>query len=1782
MKKLSKSGIFILMTITILLQYVSPILTAAQTTEAKANPITLDTAKIAAIGDQDVTVDLQVTVNNPDTQAINSEIKIQDSAAVIKAVANQTASKNQFNLNRNLISAQIAGSAINEINNLSIKLDKSSLKNKNTLVFESEGNTTTLDLSQLIQAESADSSTASSNNTSADTEKSSSEATGTTSDTVENQGEEEAVTANQINAFNDESQAMDISQYLPADTNGSIFDSVELSYTDANGNPVDKDQITADTKISFKYNWSIPNQLNDDYALKDGDYYEFKLPENISYTPGTGTLGDYGDYQIFSDGTVRFTFKNVENNDTISGSFNYSQSSIKTNEPGKITIDVPTKAGTDTHEIVIKPKGGNDIVKAGKFDQVNNPSEVFWDVTVNTSGNHLVDAKVSDAFPEGNAYESVAVYPLVIDLNGNVKSTGAALNEGTDYQVDSNGTVTFIGAYADTYQAFKVSYVTKIAENIKPDDGGLIDFKNTATLTNDGKELTASAEVSAKYGKLLAKSFDGADGSGSQVFNWHIDYNAGEKALAAGTTITDTLEGNQIFYGTPKLTDTSGKVIDASLYTISYSADNKTMTINFPKGIDQQVKIAYQSQVTVPIVDSDKVILNNTATSNSKEASVNSGQITEQGVVKSRGDIDYTNRTVQWNLDINKGRQEMSNWSLEDKIPAGLTVDYDSFVFTNNDSKAVLENGKDYKVTDTGSGFKVEFLGDLADTTSARYTLSFKTSFEASALSDSNKKWTNSAVMNWTDKNGKEHKNQSTADFTPRDDYRYDGSKSGSYNAITKAITWNVYTNLNQRKIENGSITDKILEGQEYIAGSATLYVGSINKNGDVVDLVKVDDVTPSYDEATRTLSVNLPEGSTAAYVLRFDTSLKNQVIDSKDYKNTAVYSNNEISNDLNGHASVNNGDSVVQKTGEQDPTDSAYALWHIWVNQSQSTVKDVEVTDIPSSNQAIVEDSIKIYGSIVDASGNISKDPSNILVLNKDYSINLQTDSTTGKQELIIKFLNQIDTAYLIEYRAYINSPAVNDVLTNTVNVTATGQKEVSGEVSGSTTVVNNGGSSTAKNVNLILTKVDKDDSNKKLAGVRFELYSYANGKKGSLLRTGLTDDNGQITWGNLKSGDYILVETAGLTGYDIPSDLKAGKKITLKYDSVDDNNNFNLTETNEKTKTTLSGVKVWSDSDNQEGLRPESVKVNLLAAGKVIDSKVVSANTNWAFSFANLVKYDSNNEEIQYSISEDSVPNYSSSIDDSDLSHIVITNSREVEKLAVNGSKTWDDNDNQDGIRPSSITVNLLADGVKIDSKVVTAADNWQYSFENLAKFKTGQAVKYTITEDNVANYTTTIDGYNLTNSYTPGKTSVTVTKAWADNNNQDGIRPENIEVELYADGIATGQTATLSAENQWTTNFTNLNIRLKGSPVLYTVKETEDEAGYVETVDDSNQGNVIITNTHTPELTEISGTKTWADNNNQDGIRPASITVNLLADGIKIDSKVVTAADNWQYSFENLAKFKAGQAVKYTITEDSVANYTMAIDGYNLTNSYTPGETSVTVTKAWDDNNDQDGIRPKSVKVQLYADGKKVGDEVELSSKNHWTKTFDKLALKASGKEIKYTVKEVNVATGYAETIDDSDQGNVIITNFHQPEVKSIELTKAWADNNNQFKARPDKIQVQLYANGIAVGSPVDVTAQNDWQYTWKDLAVNLSGQAIKYTVKEVSNVTGYTATISVKDSTHIVITNTYQAAKIKTTDKPTILPKTSERVNSFYYLIGLIIIVFAGFKLFFKREAKTSAN
>ncbi|ETY71990.1 LPXTG-motif cell wall anchor domain-containing protein [Bifidobacterium moukalabense DSM 27321] len=282
-------------------------------------------------------------------------------------------------------------------------------------------------------------------------------------------------------------------------------------------------------------------------------------------------------------------------------------------------------------------------------------------------------------------------------------------------------------------------------------------------------------------------------------------------------------------------------------------------------------------------------------------------------------------------------------------------------------------------------------------------------------------------------------------------------------------------------------------------------------------------------------------------------------------------------------------------------------------------------------------------------------------------------------------------------------------------------------------------------------------------------------------------------------------------------------------------------------------------------------------------------------------------------------------------------------------------------------------------------------------------------------------------------PITTKVKVVKKWV------GPRSGSVNVHLLADGVDTGQSLILDEAGDWKGAFTDLRrYTADGRQIAYTVSEDPVD-GYTGEVTGDMASGFTVTNTNV-QTTRVAGTKTWDDDGNRDGVRPDSITVNLLRDGKKVDAVQVSAgADgSWTYAFENLPKYDRhdGHRYDYTVGEDAVKDYATKVDGFDLTNSYTPGRTSVSVSKVWKDSNDKEHRRPKSVKVQLYADGAAQGAPVELSGANHWANTWTGLYQKKSGKSVAYTVKEIGTVDGYTGEVTGDMTSGFTVTNTVKP--------------------------------------------------------------------------------------------------------------------------------------------------
>ncbi|MBQ8584990.1 MAG: Cna B-type domain-containing protein, partial [Butyricicoccus sp.] len=107
-------------------------------------------------------------------------------------------------------------------------------------------------------------------------------------------------------------------------------------------------------------------------------------------------------------------------------------------------------------------------------------------------------------------------------------------------------------------------------------------------------------------------------------------------------------------------------------------------------------------------------------------------------------------------------------------------------------------------------------------------------------------------------------------------------------------------------------------------------------------------------------------------------------------------------------------------------------------------------------------------------------------------------------------------------------------------------------------------------------------------------------------------------------------------------------------------------------------------------------------------------------------------------------------------------------AEPIDISVTKIWDDENNVDNKRPSSVTVQLTANGSVVKEATLRESGGWKYRWNDLPVYENGSKINYAVTETVVPdNYSVVItgsaeNGFTVTNSY-PAK--YTVTYAYTD---------------------------------------------------------------------------------------------------------------------------------------------------------------------------------------------------------------------------------------------------------------------------------------------------------------------------------------------------------------------------------------------------------------------------------
>ena len=581
-----------------------------------------------------------------------------------------------------------------------------------------------------------------------------------------------------------------------------------------------------------------------------------------------------------------------------------------------------------------------------------------------------------------------------------------------------------------------------------------------------------------------------------------------------------------------------------------------------------------------------------------------------------------------------------------------------------------------------------------------------------------------------------------------------------------------IITSVEFSKSSGGSLTDPIGVWESFqVKAKFELPDGQV-KSGDkteielgndfkVLEMDTVDLLDPSGQKVATATVDNQRKKITVTYTdypekmahvtgsLRFFVRVDHQVV--KDQKTL------DFSLSINGvskpfgkieYKGVNPGENpptpeVFSKWGWTNSDDKLKLTYTLNINQGHTALHNIDIKDqLAFTDGKIKADSVNIHTGtwrISDEDGAYHlRDTTNVT---KDYSPVVSADG----QSLTVHIGDLApEQGMTIRYDVYLDKvPVINTAYKNHATMTATEVEEQTKDAVILYQFLE--GNFNGEKYSFTIHK--KGENGQALAGATFAVTADDTGEQVGIITT---DEDGVGTITGLIKQAYTVQEIQAPTGYNLLEE-----PIKISKDDFGNDLAISRDVVNQKEKTSISGQKTWNDNDNQDGKRPSKITVNLLANGVKVASKEVKpdATGNWTYHFDHLDVVDDAGNVIAYTVSEEPVAGYETTVEGTN-----ITNNRIPDMTEVVVKKVWDDKENKDGLRPSKITVRLLADGQEVAVKEITATDNWQASFTDLPVYKDGKKIVYTITEDPVAGYTSKIDGFTVTNRHIPPTTPPT----------------------------------------------------------------------------------------------------------------------------------------------------------------------------------------------------------------------------------------------------------------------------------------------------------------------------------------------------------------------------------------------------------------------------------------
>ena len=554
-----------------------------------------------------------------------------------------------------------------------------------------------------------------------------------------------------------------------------------------------------------------------------------------------------------------------------------------------------------------------------------------------------------------------------------------------------------------------------------------------------------------------------------------------------------------------------------------------------------------------------------------------------------------------------------------------------------------------------------------------------------------------------------------------------------------------------------------------------------------------------------------------------------------------------------------------------------------------------------------------------------------------------------------------------------------------------------------------------------------------------------------------------------------------------------------TVTYSSEGDT--FIIRNTRSIDTVDITAYKLWSDAENQDGIRPREIKLQLKADGINKGTPVVVSEDdsgNWSYTWEKLPVNRDQGIPIVYTVVEaEEITGYSSSVSEDGLT---VTNHHDPEMMELKVEWEWVDENNRDGVRPDTAEVSVYL-GEENYGDLEFNKDDTSTKTITVPKYTPGEKGVPAVYEAKIKTLDDKYTGKKGTPSagadlkmeghYDPVKISVTASKQWEDYNNQDGKRPSTVTYALVTDNVE-GDPVSVNVSDSPDFSYVWENLykyRDQGVEINYSVVE-KNSGAYTPSYscEKSSEGVAcVVTNTHEPSNIDLELTWIWNDDNDRDGKRQDTVTVEVFIGDLSVGTMTFDGVSEQETQILSVPEYvpgSEGERAEYTyVIHNLIDEYSDALNNSNplkpvIIASYDPEKISVRASKSWLDENNRDGKRPDSLTYALVTDGVQ-GDPVVVTKEESpdfskiWT---DLYRYHDKGKEYIYSVAELN-AGDYTPSYSCQERSygiECVITNSLDIETKDLPIRWTWDDDNDRDGERQDNVVVEVYLGDELIGT------------------------------------------------------------------------------------------------------------